>query len=203
MLIFDDALTGDNRCTIINNFFMELKQIPSNNAAQLTRGDIETRLNNVYSQFISQSQSHYSIVIPSKILYTSISNSSFTIKNVTINVIQSNSIDSNFNFNNEFDEIISRNDIFPFFSDNNNAFFHIEVIANNQYEAANSALQFYELYRSIINYSFRYQRLYRQLGKLDPLSLISKPPFLFIFDENNKILSYDLNHYPIFNPIFP
>lgn len=93
MLIFDDALTGDNRCTIINNFFMELKQIPSNNAAQLTRGDIETRLNNVYSQFISQSQSHYSIVIPSKILYTSISNSSFTIKNVTINVIQSNSID--------------------------------------------------------------------------------------------------------------
>jgi len=198
-LIFDDAIIGENRCIIINQFFNELKQIPSQNLAQLTRNDIETRINLIYLRFSNQTKNLFSIIIPSTILFKSISNSNFIIKNLTINIIESNTLDNNFDFNNEFNEIISRSEIYPYFSSENYAFFHIDVMAINKNEAALYAFQSYELFRSLINYTYRFQTIYRQLGKLDSLSLISKPPFLFIFDENKKILSYDLDHYPIFN----
>jgi|GEM_PF-5483427 len=198
-LVLPDEKSNEEKNHIISLAINELRDHITKKIDQITKGDIVKEICSIYGSYSKPAENQFFILIPSKIRHNPQGPTEIVIKNTVINLISSNNIDSTFIFEDEFHYVISRGDIQPYFNGGEVSFFQFSIMAGNKYKAAEKAIKIFELYRSIVNFSYRYHTITHQYGKIESLSLIRKPMFVFIFNSEKKCISENLDHYPIFN----
>lgn len=182
---FHIRITNSEKSRIIRDSLLNLPQYESTDLLKI----FETELKLQIEKFTHQPLLLHYLIIPSNIESSSVKIKHFNLLDRKILIRDYQWVKKRFDIESKkLQHDIETHSSFKHFNPQN-AFFIIEGRGKNEYQFAENSEEFFEIFRSIINFIERYMITPYIIWPRRPISLIKESPLLLIFNEKKEYIT--------------